>query len=209
MPIVEPFEANADRYEAWFDAHEPVYASELAALGDLLPEPGFGVEVGVGSARFAAPLGVRVGVDPSREMLSRARDRGVSVARGVAEALPFADDAFDSVLFVTTVCFVDDLARAMVEAERVLAPDGALVVGFVDRESPVGEQYEANRDANPFYRDATFRSTDELVAAMADAGFGGFEFRQTVFSWIADVEQPEPVREGYGDGSFVAIRATR
>ena len=70
-------------------------------------------------------------------------------------------------------------------------------------------RYEAKRDENPFYRDATFRSTDELVAAMEGTGFGAFEFRQTVFSWIADVEEPEPVREGYGDGSFVAIRATR
>lgn len=209
MPIVEPFEANADRYEAWFDAHEPVYASELAALEAVLPEPGVGLEVGVGSARFAAPLGVPVGVDPSVEMLWRARDRGVSVALGVAERLPFGDDAFDSVLFVTTVCFVDDLARALAEAERVLAPDGALVVGFVDRESPVGERYEANRDANPFYRDATFRSTDELVEAMEDAGFDAFEFRQTVFSWIEDLEERDPVREGYGDGSFVAVRATR
>jgi len=79
----------------------------------------------------------------------------------------------------------------------------------VDRESPVGERYEANRDANPFYRDATFRSTDELVEAMEDAGFDAFEFRQTVFSWIEDLEERDPVREGYGDGSLVAVRATR
>lgn len=208
-PVVEPFDANVDRYEEWFDVHDAVYRSELAALEELLAEPGHGVEVIVGSGRFAGPLGVPVGVDPSGEMLSRARDRGVAVLRGVAERLPLDDGAFDSALFVTTVCFVDDLGRAMAEAERVLAPDGALVVEFVDRDSPVGERYEANRDSNPFYRDATFRSTEELVGSMEAAGFEGSEFRQTVFSWIADVEEPEPVGEGWGDGSFVAVRATR
>lgn len=208
MPIVEPFEANAGRYEQWFDAQEAVYESELAALADLLPEPGEGVEVGVGSGRFAAGLDVPVGVDPSVELLSRARDRDVAVVRGVAERLPFANDSFDSVLFVTTVCFVDDLQRAMAAAERVLRPDGALVVGFVDRESPVGDLYEANSDANPFYRDATFRTTDERLGALEVAGFGAFELRQTVFSRPGDVEEPEPVQVGRGDGSFVGIRAT-
>ncbi|WP_336037233.1 class I SAM-dependent methyltransferase [Halobacterium yunchengense] len=209
MPKVAPFEEHTDRYDEWFEEHDAVYQSELAALRRLLPEPGYAVEIGVGSARFAAPLGVQVGVDPAEGMLERARERGVEVVRGVAEFLPFADGAFDTALIVTTICFVDDVPRTLAEAARVLGPDGTLVVGYIDEHSPLGERYRESRDQNPFYRDAVFVSTGELVDALETAGFGDFEFVQTVYRWPADVAEPEPVDAGYGDGSFVAIRATK
>jgi SAM-dependent methyltransferase len=142
-------------------------------------------------------------------MLVRARRRGIDVVRGVAEHLPFADGAFDTALVVTTICFVDDVPRTLREAERVLAPDGSLVVGYIDRDSPVGEIYQENKAENPFYRDAVFVSTDELREALEDAGFTEFEFVQTVYEWPGDLDEPEPVKSGYGEGSFVGIRASR
>jgi len=209
MPTPEPFETHTDRYERWFDEYEAVYRSELAALRRQLPEPGRGVEIGVGTGRFAAPLGIDVGVDPAPAMLAHARDRGIEPVVGVAEALPVADDTFDAALFVTTICFVDDLDLALEEAERVLGPEGALVVGFVDADSPVGRRYRERKGESPFYRDATFHTTEEVLVALERAGFTDVDVVQTVFEWIEDVETPEPVEEGYGEGSFVAIRATR
>jgi SAM-dependent methyltransferase len=209
MPKTRPFEEHTERYEAWFDEYEAVYRSELAALRRLVPTAGTGLEIGVGSGRFAAPLGIDVGVDPSGEMLDYARDRGLSVVRGVAESLPFRDAAFDAALIVTTICFVDDVPRTLAEAARVLEPDGSLVLGYIDRDSPVGERYQEMKAENPFYRDAVFVSTDELVDALERAGFTDFEFVQTVFRWLDEITSPEPVEEGYGDGSFVGIRASR
>lgn len=206
MPRVAPFEAHTDRYEAWFETHEETYRAELAALDRLLSAPGRGLEIGVGSGRFATPLGIDVGLDPAPSMLHRARDRGVEVVRGVAEALPYPDATFDTVLLVTTVCFVEDLQTALAEAERVLTADGTLLVGFVDRESPLGRQYRDRNADNPFYRDATFVGTDELVAALETAGFSEFSFAQTLFE---DDDGPGPVEEGHGEGSFVAIEARR
>ncbi|MEF8776371.1 MAG: class I SAM-dependent methyltransferase [Haloarculaceae archaeon] len=206
MPRSAPFERHTDRYEDWFEGHEAAYESELAALGDLRPDPGHGLEIGVGTGRFAAPLGFEVGLDPAGAMLAVARDRGIAPIRGVAEDLPFGDRVFDSALLVTTVCFVDDLEATLREARRVLAPDGAVLVGYIDRESPVGEIYLERKEANPFYREATFVSTDELLAVMEDAGFGDIEAAQTVFSWPGEMTEPDPVVPGYGDGSFVAIR---
>lgn len=209
MPNVTPFEIHTDRYEQWFEEHVDAYRSELEALRRLVPAPGFGIEIGVGSARFAAPLGMQVGIDPAGRMLARARERGVEAVRGVAEYLPFADDVFDTALIVTTICFVDDVSRTLVEAERVLAPDGALVIGYIDENSPVGRIYREKKAENPFYREATFVSTGELVAALEDAGFTDFEFVQTIYHWLDEIDGLEPIEEGYGDGSFVGIRATR
>ncbi|MFB6102178.1 MAG: class I SAM-dependent methyltransferase [Haloplanus sp.] len=209
MPKTAPFEEHTDRYEGWFEEHEAAYRTELAALRRLLPAPGYGVEIGVGSARFAAPLGMAVGIDPAGEMLAYARERGIEVTKGVAERLPFRAATFDTALIVTTICFVDDVARALAEADRVLTPDGALVIGYIDKDSPVGRIYQETKDENPFYREATFVSTEELVVALEDAGFSDFEFVQTIYHPLDEVDALEPVEEGYGDGSFVGLRATR
>ncbi len=209
METAAPFEAHTERYDQWFEDHEDAYRSELAALRRLVPETGRGLAVGVGTGRFAAPLGVEVGLDPAESPLARARERGVEVTRGVAEHLPFRDGAFDTVLVVTTVCFVDDIPRMLAEADRVLAASGRLVVGYVDRESPLGRVYQEHKDENPFYREATFVTTDELREELAAAGFTDTAFVQTIFGPLEEVDGPEPVEEGYGDGSFVAVRAGR
>jgi SAM-dependent methyltransferase len=69
-----------------------------------------------------------VAVDPCAEVLRRARRRapGVPVVRARAEALPFRDGAFDTVIGGLVLCTVDDPPRALAEIRRVLAPDGAL-----------------------------------------------------------------------------------
>lgn len=209
MPKADPFEELTERYDAWFEEYEAAYQSELAALDRLVPSSGKGLEIGVGSARFAAPLAIEVGIDPAGDMLEYARERGIDVVRGVGEYLPFADDTFDTALIATTICFVDDIPRTLSEAARILDPAGALVIGYIDEDSPVGEIYKKKKAENPFYREATFISTDELLVELEATGFTDFEFVQTVFEWPGEMDEPDPVETGYGDGSFVGIRASR
>ena len=209
MPKAGPFEEHTKQYEGWFEDHEDAYQSELDALRRLLPTTGYGIEIGVGSARFAAPLEMQVGIDPAEKMLGHAHRRGIDVIKGVAEFLPFKDETFDTALIVTTICFVDDIPRTLAEAERVLTPSGALVIGYIDKNSPLGQRYLEMKEENPFYREAVFVSTEELVAALEAAGFTEFEFVQTIYHWLDEIDGLEPIEEGYGDGSFVGIKATR
>ena len=65
MPVVTVSEQHAQKDDEWFDGHELVYQAEVAALGSSYPL-GMGIEVGVGTGRFAVPLGVQFGLDPSR-----------------------------------------------------------------------------------------------------------------------------------------------
>ncbi|WP_435348881.1 class I SAM-dependent methyltransferase [Haloarchaeobius sp. HRN-SO-5] len=208
MPKTAPFESFTDRYEHWFEEFDAAYQSELEALRRIVPTPGYGVEIGVGSARFAAPLGFQVGLDPAAAMLERAQDRGVEVVRGVAEHLPFQDGRFDTALVVTTICFVDDVPRTLTEARRVVGPSGRLVIGYIDADSPVGRTYREQKEENPFYRDAVFVSTDELVDQLEAAGFGDFEFVQTIYRQPDEITALDRIESGYGDGSFVGIAAT-
>ena len=201
------FEAETPRYEQWFPDHAAAYSAELAALYELMPAPGFALEVGVGTGRFAAPLGVAVGLDPAGTMLAEARARGLLCVRGTAEALPFRAGAFDHVLIVTTLCFVDDPRRMLAEVARVLRPGGAVVIGFIDRATPLGQFYLEHRAKSVFYREATFFSAVEVRDLLEGAGFGACDWRQTLVGPLAEITVREPVRPGFGTGAFVAVRA--
>jgi len=209
MPKIQPFEKNVTRYEEWFEKNSLAYAAELRAIRALLPQAGDGVEIGVGTGRFAAPLGIKIGVEPARAMAEEARRRGIEVLEGVAEALPLADNQFDFALMVTTICFVDDVGKAFREAYRILKPGGCLILGFVDRESLLGKIYERNKEANVFYREARFYSVEELLSHLRRAGFKDFAFTQTIFHELKQIEEKEPVLDGYGQGSFVVVRAVK
>lgn len=94
----DPFEQRSADYDLWYDRHEAAYRSEFRAVQEVLAPVGRALEVGVGTGRFAAPLGIRFGADPAAAMLRRARERGVTVIWAVDERLPFRDRCFDRVL---------------------------------------------------------------------------------------------------------------
>jgi SAM-dependent methyltransferase len=206
MPKIDPFERYTKWYEEWYEKNRAVYRSELRAVRELLPQVGVGIEIGVGTGRFALPLGIQFGVEPSKNMALVAAKRGIQVIRGQAEALPLQSGSFDFALMVTTICFLDDVLMALQEVNRVLRPCGVLIVGFIDRQSSLGREYETRRAQNPFYREATFYSVDEVRILMEKAGFADFTFRQTVFKLRQDPMLEEPVEDGFGQGAFVVVK---
>jgi len=208
-PGMVPFVRHHRRYDRWFDRHRAAYVSELLAARALLPWEGRGLEIGVGTGRFAGPLGVAFGVDPALEVLDYARGRGVTVARAVAEALPFRDAAFDHALVVTTLCFAADAGAMLREAARVLRPRGPIVVGFIDRESPLGREYLAHQAENVFYRHATFFAAAEVEALLHESGFGGLSWVQTLYGRLPGVREVAPLRDGTGQGAFLVVRGVR
>jgi ubiquinone/menaquinone biosynthesis C-methylase UbiE len=89
------------------------------------------LDVGCGTGRNLALLprgAVAVGLDPSWDAVQRARRRApqVPLVLGRAEALPFRDAAFDTVLSGLVFCTVPDARRGLDEVRRVLAPHGQL-----------------------------------------------------------------------------------
>jgi ubiquinone/menaquinone biosynthesis C-methylase UbiE len=90
------------------------------------------LDLGCGTGRNLPLLeGARaVGLDPSLAALRRARRRaaGIPLVQARAEALPFRDAAFDTVVSGLVLCSVADPSRALAEVRRVLRPDGTLRV---------------------------------------------------------------------------------
>ncbi|MDI6718903.1 MAG: methyltransferase domain-containing protein [Methanomicrobiales archaeon] len=181
-----PFDRYPWLYDRWYDENPHIYQAEVRALEQYVPWRGSGLEVGVGTARFAAPLQIEVGVDISPAMVRIARERGVEAVVGAAEALPFCDRVFDFVLMVTVVCFIEDTLAAFREVRRILKEGGSLTLGIIDRESPLGRQYLRERAESIFFRDAVFYSTGEVESLLEKAGFLDREVVQTVFEGFPD-----------------------
>jgi ubiquinone/menaquinone biosynthesis C-methylase UbiE len=89
------------------------------------------LDLGCGTGRSLAlfPKQARVvGLDPSSEALRRARKRApqVPLVRASAQALPFREGAFDTVVSSLVFCSVPEPAQALEEVRRVLRPGGRL-----------------------------------------------------------------------------------
>jgi ubiquinone/menaquinone biosynthesis C-methylase UbiE len=141
------------------------------------------LELGVGSGlnlAFYDPARVTgvVGIDPSPQLLERARQRAGAVAVDVelveaaCEALPFDAARFDSAVVTYVLCSVADPARALAEVRRVLRPGAPLY--FVEHGRADDARTRAwQRRVTPVWRVVGGNChLDRQVAAMLrDAGF--------------------------------------
>ncbi len=205
MAKTKPFDLYSQEYDKWFDEHQELYRLEIKALRTLADtiSSSRGLEIGVGSGMFAVPLKVKIGVDPSFIMAKRAKAKNIEVACGVAEALPIQSESVDYCLMVTTICFVDDPVASFKEAYRILKPGGGMIVGFVDRDSPLGKAYQSRKDKSKFYGEATFFSCEEVADLLEAAGFVIGRVVQTIIEEHGRLANK--IMDGCGLGSFVAI----
>lgn len=208
-PKTKPFDEHLADYEQWFTDNHFVFQSELAAIQKVLPVTGNGVEIGVGSGIFASLLGIKDGVEPSYAMREKARERNINAINGVAEKLPHPAKSYEYALMVTTLCFVDDAMQSFREVYKILKKNGKFIIGFVDKNSPVGKTYLKNKDENVFYKDAVFYSTEEVYRYLWETGFKIDATWQTVFGVLDDIIKVQEPEMSYGRGSFIVISAIK
>jgi ubiquinone/menaquinone biosynthesis C-methylase UbiE len=197
------FDRFYERYDAWYDRNKKVYLSELRAVRKLLPKKGKGLEIGVGTGRFAAPLGIKTGIDPSKRMVQIARSRGIDARLGRGESLPFKNSSFNYAVLIVTLCFVKKPYRVLAEAHRVLKKNGVLLVGIVPKDSFLGKAYQ--KKGSIFYKNARFFSVFEVMHKLATLGFADFEFCETLFRSPDRIVRVENPKQGFGNGGFVVV----
>ncbi len=220
MYTIQSFNDLAEDYDSWFDENSEVYKAELETLSAMISENGRGLEIGVGTGRFAAPLGIRTGIDPARGALRFALSRDILVCQAVGERLPFKSDQFDFALLNTVDPFVDDIQIILNEIHRVLNTQGRIIIGMIDKDSQLGQIYDAEKEKDPFFRDAHFHSTDEIIRHLRNTGFSNIVSRQTLIGDLHNAARENEIddkttgctltiQDGYGEGGFVALRADK
>jgi SAM-dependent methyltransferase len=124
------YDGIADWYDTDFlgELHDPGREAALRLVG---AGPGRLLDIGCGTGAHTVAFrdaGWEVtGVDASEDMLRHAQERGLEVVRADATALPFDDASFDAVVSLWTHTDIDDFAKVLAEAARVLRPGGPLV----------------------------------------------------------------------------------
>jgi len=147
--------AEWDRIRKLHVADEAVEAAICAALSEK-PFRSL-LDLGTGTGRMLELFGTEIerglGLDLSLDMLLLARDRleraglrHCSVRQGDIYDLPLGNDSFDAVILHQVLHFLDDGARAIREAARVLRPGGRLlVVDFAPHELEFLREQHAHR----------------------------------------------------------------
>ncbi|WP_291492706.1 class I SAM-dependent methyltransferase [Desulfurella sp.] len=202
---IEVFNKHTQEYEEWFDKNKYVYLSEIEALKKALPQKGRGIEIGVGSGRFAIPLGIKVGVEPSRKMGEIAKQNGIDVIFGVAENLPIDDNSFDFALMAVTICFVNDPLKSLKECYRILKPKGQIIVGIVDADTPLGKVYLKKKENSVFYKYARFFSSKEILDLFEKSGFAFKQAYQVLFGDYGKINHIQEPKEGFSEGGFSVL----
>ena len=149
FPLASPADPSWHRYTTAEPGDGPatavVYGTELpteAELKLLGPVEGRRVlDLGCGAGRNATVLaqqGAKVlAVDPSAEVLGRARERAEAAdvrvelhQAGLAELAFLRSDSIDAALSVMALASVDDLARVFRQVHRVLKPEAPLAISM-------------------------------------------------------------------------------
>jgi len=178
------FDSWPERYNRWFETPIGTLVKEYEQaliLEMLQPQPGeFVLDAGCGTGLFTLPVLAHgtavVGLDLSVAMLQHAR-HALPAARfsplaADMLALPFGDAQFDRVVSITALEFVADGRRAIDELFRVTRPGGYVLVATLNSLSPWAQRRgdDAQGNALSVFRQATFRSPDELAALAPVAG---------------------------------------
>jgi SAM-dependent methyltransferase len=178
MSGAETFRVPADAYDRFVGRYGAQLATALIGFAGV--EPGMrALDVGCGPGALTGALTARLGersvcgVDPSQPFVDacRARQPGVDVVVGAAEALPFGDGEFDVVASQLVVNFMDDPRAGVREMARVARPDGIVASCVWD--------YAGEMTLLRAFWDAA-REVDPEHAATADEG--------VVMPWCGDGE---------------------
>lgn len=93
MTTIEIFNTHVAEYEEWFNQYPFVFQSEIEAIREMLPtgEKLSGIEIGLGTGRYAQALQIKEGIEPAQNMRSLAIRRGIETMNATADSLPFGD----------------------------------------------------------------------------------------------------------------------
>lgn len=113
-----------------------------------------------------------------------------------------------SLYLLLHICFVGDPENGIMEAHRVLKPDGEIIIVFIDKDTPFGQSLKIGKEQSKFYKDANFFSIPEIINLLETVHFRITCIYQTLVNTNNNNDIEQPIK-GYGKGSFVVIKGEK
>lgn len=83
------------------------------------------------------------------------------------------------------------------------------VIQMLDKNSPLGKQYEAKKNGSKFFKQALFYSVDQVMEWLKIVEYDHIQALQTIFRKPEEITALEPIRDGFGEGLFVVLSAQK
>jgi demethylmenaquinone methyltransferase/2-methoxy-6-polyprenyl-1,4-benzoquinol methylase len=157
-------------------------------------------DIGGGTGNYALALKLKgwepVVVDRSADMLARAAAKGLETVEADAQHLPFEDETFDAATMVSMLHHVEDRGAALAEAQRILKPEGRLVLmGFTGEDAATLWVLEYFPSSRP-WMEATHPPRAAILEELPAARLFAFEFEDMEDGSLAALSaDPERVLE--------------
>jgi ubiquinone/menaquinone biosynthesis C-methylase UbiE len=180
---------DSDRGRVYYDHICDMVQEDLPTGGRLLD---LGCGTGLFMARYVGSGGTAVGLDISRGMIARARQRCTTceVAVGTAEQIPFRDGTFDAVSSILAFSYLQEPDAMLRESFRVLKPGGTIAVCTLGRNLltalvpviyRIGEKVHARRIGMADFGEHYY-GDNEIAALFASIGFEDVRVRRCSFA---------------------------
>ena len=157
---------------------------------------------GIVGGAFRGRVDRLVGLDLTREMLERAKERLDEVHQGSADALPFADNTFDCAIIRQALHFVESPAGVVAQMARVVRPGGQVIVGHRVPYGPLDAEWWAriNRAKQPLIKNLLLAA--DLERFVKEAGLVDLELKElfveeSIRRWV-----DSPEAQGGGNDVF-------
>ena len=176
--VIRAFNIVANSYDEWYKHPQgrQVFNAELGAMETMVPATGIGLELGAGTGIFAEHLSneerMIICLDPSKDMLSKARSRDMLSVLGVGDLLPFRVGILDFTYLITVLEFLENPEGVFEEAKRTAKQDSYLVILFINSESVWGDFYrEIGSKGDPVFQHAQLFTLKQVIELLGKSGY--------------------------------------
>ncbi len=211
---VKVFNQVANVYDDWYEHPQgkQVFLAERDAVNYMLPSKGVGLEVGLGTGAFASSLENEdrpiICLDPSTEMISKAKEKNLHNVLGYGHKPPFRR-VFDFSYMVTVIEFVVNPVETLKGIKDVCKMKAPYTLLFINSESSWGDLYrDIGSKGDPVFSQARLYSLDEITKILEESCYQVVDSKGTLSSPPMSSEVDARIIEVNNKVGVIIVKAT-
>jgi len=202
---IKAFNVDAESYDIWYKHPQgkQVFDAEKNAVNHMIPKQGIGVEIGAGTGVFAESLTTEertiLCLDPSVEMIKKAKERELPCILGVGDSIPLRK-LIDFGYMITVLEFLNEPIKLFKEVRENSKENHVFSILFINTESNWGDLYrDIGAKGDPVFQHARFYTLEDVSMMLEEVGYRISDAKGTLNSdpmkQEVDVDLVEPSKQ--------------